>query len=125
MQKLLAALLVSAGAISGFAADEPAQEARFLTNARQLILEGKRSGEGYFSPDGKQLIFQSERESGNPFYQIYILDLETGDTTRVSPGKGKTTCSFFQPGTDRVIFASTHDDLEAEKKQKAELDFRA
>jgi Tol biopolymer transport system component len=125
MQKFLAALLVIAGAISGFAADEPAQEARFLTNARQLILEGKRSGEGYFSPDGKQLIFQSERESGNPFYQIYILDLETGDTTRVSPGKGKTTCSFFQPGTDRVIFASTHDDLEAEKKQKAELDFRA
>ena len=125
MQKFLAALLVSAGAISGFAADEPAQEARFIGNARQLILEGKRSGEGYFSPDGKQLIFQSERESGNPFYQIYILDLETGDTTRVSPGKGKTTCSFFQPGTDRVIFASTHDDLEAEKKQKAELDFRA
>ncbi|HEY2712169.1 MAG TPA: M28 family peptidase [Chthoniobacterales bacterium] len=125
MQKFLAALLIVAGATSGFAADEPAQEARFITNARQLILEGKRSGEGYFSPDGKQLIFQSERESGNPFYQIYILDLETGDTTRVSPGKGKTTCSFFQPGTDRVIFASTHDDLEAEKKQKAELDFRA
>ena len=125
MQKFLATLLVIVSAISGFAADEPAQEARFITNARQLILEGKRSGEGYFSPDGNQLIFQSERESGNPFYQIYILDFETGDTTRVSPGKGKTTCSFFQPGTDRVIFASTHDDLEAEKKQKAELDFRA
>src|SRR5262249_24993697 len=65
------------------------------------------------------------REPGNPFYQIYILDLETGDTTRVSPGRGKTTCAFFQPGTDRVIFASTHDDPEAVKKQKAELDFRS
>ena len=62
MQKFLAALLVSAG--------EPAQEARFIANARQLILEGKRSGEGYFSPDGKQLIFQSERELLNPFFQI-------------------------------------------------------
>src|SRR5574338_412379 len=104
--------------------DDATQEAHFLSNERQLILEGKRSGEGYFSPDGRQLIFQSEREPGNPFYQIYSLDLESGDVTRVSPGVGKTTCSFFQPGTDRVIFASTHEDPDALKKQKAELDFR-
>ncbi len=110
---------------SGAAAQDPAPETRFLTNTRQLIFEGKRSGEGYFSPDGKQLIFQSEREAGNPFYQIYILDFETGDTTRVSPGTGKTTCAFFKPGTDRVIFASTHGDPEAVAKQKAEIDFRA
>src|SRR5205823_9633071 len=36
-----------------------AQEARFLKNTRQLIYEGKRSGEGYFHPDGKRIIFQS------------------------------------------------------------------
>ena len=101
----------------GIAAEgDAAKEARFLKNTRQLIYEGKRSGEGYFSPDGKRLIFQSEREPGNPFYQIYILDLETGDSRRVSPGIGKTTCSFFQPGTDRVIFASTHEDPEAAEK---------
>ena len=107
------------------AADEAAQEERFISNARQLVFEGKRSGEGYFSPDGKKLIFQSEREAGNPFYQIYMLDLNTGETTRVSPGKGKTTCGFFQPGTDRVLFASTHADPQAVAKQKAELEFRA
>ena len=66
-------------------------EARFLSNVRQLIFEGRRSGEGYFSPDGKALIFQSEREPDNPFYQIYILDLTSGDIHRVSPGIGKTT----------------------------------
>jgi len=107
------------------AADEAAQEERFITNKRQLIFEGRRSGEGYFSPDGSKLIFQSEREEGNPFYQIYVLDLKTGETTRVSPGTGKTTCGFFQPGTDRVLFASTHADLQAMEKQKAELEFRA
>ena len=106
-------------------ADDAAQESRFLTQTRQLIYEGKRSGEGYFHPDGNLLIFQSEREPGNPFYQIDMLNFETGDTTRVSPGKGKTTCSFSQPGTDRVIFASTHADPDALKKQKTELDFRA
>ena len=107
------------------AADEVAQETRFMANARPLVFEGKRSGEGYFSPDGKRLIFQSEREAGNPFYQMFVLDLETGDTTRVSPGVGKTTCGFFQPGSDRVLFASTQDDPAAKEKQKAELDFRA
>ena len=100
-------------------------ESRFLSHARQLTFEGKRGGEAYFSPDGKALIFQSEREAGNPFYQIYVLDLESGDTHRVSPGIGKTTCAFFRPGSDEVLFASTHHDPDARAKQKAELDFRA
>jgi len=85
-------------------------ESQFLSEIRQLIFDGKRSGEGYFSPDGRSLIFQSERQADNPFYQIYLLDFETGDTHRVSPGIGKTTCAFFRPGADEVLFASTHHD---------------
>jgi Tol biopolymer transport system component len=106
-------------------AEDANQESRFIANARQLIFEGRRSGEGYFSPDGRKLIFQSEREEGNPFYQMYVLDLNSGDTVRVSPGIGKTTCGFFQPGSDRVIFASTHADPDALAKQKTELELRA
>jgi Tol biopolymer transport system component len=106
---------------------EPAAnpEPTFLTNVRQLTFEGKRSGEAYFAPDGKRMIFQAEREADNPFYQIYILSLETGDVNRVSPGTGKTTCSFFNPAQDRVIFASTHLDPNAVAKQKQEFDLRA
>ena len=100
-------------------------EARFLSNIRQLTFQGRRSGEAYFSPDGKALILQSEREPDNPFYQIYILDLESGDSHRVSPGIGKTTCAFFRPHSDEVLFASTHLDAEAKAKQKAEFDLRA
>jgi Tol biopolymer transport system component len=110
---------------SAKAADEATQESGFISNTRQLIFEGRRSGEGYFSPDGSKLIFQSEREEDNPFYQMYVLDLNAGETTRVSPGTGKTTCGFFQPGTDRVLFASTHADPQALEKQKAEQEFRA
>jgi hypothetical protein len=51
--------------------------------------------------------------------------LESGDTTRVSPGYGKTTCAFLRPKSDDVLFASTHLDPQAKEKQKAELDFRA
>ncbi|MCS6904704.1 MAG: M28 family peptidase [Bacteroidia bacterium] len=101
------------------------EEKILLTNIRQLIYEGKRSGEGYFSPDGKKMIFQSEREPNNPFYQIYILDLETGETHRVSPGKGKTTCAFFRPNSQEVLFSSTHLDPLTEKLQAEELAFRA
>src|SRR5678816_170320 len=100
-------------------------EDTFLSNTRQLTFEGKRSGEGYFSADGKALVFQSEREADNPFYQIYVLDLEPGESRRVSPGMGKTTCAFLRPGTDEVLFASTHLDPKALEKQKAELEFRA
>lgn len=104
-----------------FAADEN----HFLSNTRQLIYEGKRSGEGYFSADGKSLIFQSERLQNNPFFQIYMLDLESGDSRLVSTGKGKTTCSFVRPGKDEILFGSTHLDPKVEAGQKAELDFRA
>jgi len=115
----LAAACVGAASLSLVGA-----EADFLSRTRQLTFQGK-TGEAYFSPDGGHLIFQSEREPGNPFYQIYIMDLETGDLSRVSPGMGKTTCAFFQPGTDRVIFASTHADPATLEHQKAELEFRA
>lgn len=110
----------------GMAAGAHAQdEAAFLSNARQLTFEGRRSGEGYFSQDGTKLVFQSEREPGNPFYQIYLLDLETGDTTRISPGHGKTTCAWMHPDGDRILFASTHEDPQSEALQKAEYEERA
>src|SRR5262245_23429759 len=86
------------------------QERDFLSRIRRLTVEGRRAGEGYWSPDGRRLVFQSEREPGNPFYQIYLLDLTSGDTTRISPGTGKTTCAFFRPGSDQILFASTHAD---------------
>ena len=107
------------------AADKANGEAEFLSRVRQLTLDGRRSGEGYFSPDGKHIIFQSEREKHNPFYQIYTMDMQSGDVVRVSPGHGKTTCAFFRPNCDEVLFASSHVDPKVKSKQKAELDFRA
>ena len=99
-------------------------ENSLLTGTRQLTYEGRRAGEGYFSADGSKMVFQSEREAGNPFFQIYVLDLETGDTQRVSPGTGKTTCAWFHPGGERLLFASTHDDDRARAKQDEELKMR-
>ena len=96
-----------------------------LSRIRQLTFAGKRSGEGYFAHDGKSLVFQSEREAGNPFYQIYQLDLLTGGTRRISTGLGKTTCAWLHPDGKRVLFASTHLDKDARAKQEKELEERA
>ena len=127
---LLTAAILAAFPLASQAGQDPnasasLNEGRLLSNHRQLIFEGRRSGEGYFSADGKLLIFQSEREPGNPFYQIYLMDLETGDTRRVSPGTGKTTCAWIHPSGDRVLFASTHADALAKTKQEDELEKRA
>jgi Tol biopolymer transport system component len=107
------------------AQDRAYTEKDFLTRTRRLTVEGRRAGEGYFSLDGKKMVFQSEREPGNPFYQIYELDLEMGETRRISPGRGKTTCAFYQEHTGNVLFASTHHDPRSEELQKSELEKRA
>ena len=99
-------------------------ESELLSGTYQLITDSLRSGEGYFSADGKQLIFQSEVPGDNPFYQIFLRDLETGETHLVSPGIGLTTCAWVHPIFDSVMYSSTHEDPEALVKQAEEIRIR-
>ena len=99
-------------------------ESELLVGAPQLITDSLRSGEGYFSADGSQLIFQSEVPGNNPFYQIFVRDLQTGDTSLVSPGVGLTTCPWFHPNLDLVMFSSTHEDPQSLAKQAEEIRIR-
>jgi Tol biopolymer transport system component len=102
-------------------------EAVHLKNIRQVTSEDAfvRAGEGYFSPDGKSIIFQAEEKgSGNPFYQIFIMDLATKKFRRVSPGVGRTTCAYFAPDRKKIIFASSHLDPDAKKQYAIELKAR-
>ena len=121
----LAAAALAALTAPAPAADGEPDESTFLERSRRLIYEGKRSGEGYFSADGGLLVFQSERRPENPFYQIYLLDLATGDTREVSTGIGKTTCAFIRPDGSEILFGSTHGDPRSAELQQQELDFRA
>lgn len=101
------------------------QESKYLKNIQQVTSDFVRAGEGYFSPDGKTIVFQAEEKgTGNPFYQIYTMDLKTKKISRVSPGIGKTTCAYFSPDGKHLIFASTHLDPKAKSKQKAEYEER-
>jgi Tol biopolymer transport system component len=129
MSRTRIAAVLGVAVVAGLAASAQgpagAGERDFLSRIRRLTVEGRRAGEGYWSPDGTRLVFQSEREPGNPFYQIYVLDLGSGDVKRISPGMGKTTCPFFRPGSDEILFSSTHADPKSKQYQDEEIAFRA
>jgi Tol biopolymer transport system component len=97
---------------------------QFYTDLQQITFSGKRSGEGYFSREDSKLVYQSENVAGNPFYQIYTLDLRTGQTRLVSNEIGKTTCAWFHPNNVDILYSSTHLDPLSRKKQEAELEER-
>lgn len=100
-------------------------EDQLISNTRRLVSNSLRSGEGYFSADGRRFIYQSEEPgSNNPFYQIFLMDLATGVSQRVSPGMGLTTCAWIHPTLERVMFSSTHDDPDALSKQAEEIAIR-
>jgi len=79
---------------------------KHLRNIKQLTFGGENA-EAYFSSDGKQLIFQSTRD-GRGCDQIYTMDVDGSGLKMISNGEGRTTCSYFFPGTKRVLYSSTH-----------------
>lgn len=71
----------------------------------QLTFEGD-NGEAYFSSDGTKLIYQS---SGGDYKcdKIWTMRLDGSEKKMVSPTRGAHTCSFFFPGDQEIVFAST------------------
>ena len=86
--------------------DESAETEAHLANLRQLTFGGENA-EAYFASDGSELIFQSTRE-GVPCDQIFRMDLDGSDLRMVSTGDGRTTCGYFHPDGESIIYASTH-----------------
>jgi Tol biopolymer transport system component len=84
---------------------------RHLRNVRQLSFGGENA-EAYFSGDGQRLIFQSKRD-GRACDQIYTMRADGSATQMVSTGDGRTTCSYFFPKRQRILYASTHLDGKA------------
>jgi len=76
-----------------------------MKNVTQLTFDGD-NGEAYFSPDGRKLIFQSNR-GGYACDKIWIMNIDGSDKKMVSPNHGAHTCSFFFPDNQRIVFAST------------------
>ena len=102
--------LLAEGGASGPAAEQAAVAAPgaevHLANIRQLTFGGENA-EAYFSHDGSEIIFQSTRE-GVPCDQIFRMNLDGSNQRMVSTGDGRTTCGYFYPDGESIVYASTH-----------------
>ncbi|HVZ72840.1 MAG TPA: M28 family peptidase [Polyangia bacterium] len=85
-----------------------------LANLRELTAGGENA-EAYWAWGGDQLILQARAATAScdRIVRMPLRTPLTGDpnampvTVPVSDGKGATTCSYFLPGDEEVIFAST------------------
>jgi Tol biopolymer transport system component len=83
-------------------------EERHFRNLRQVTFGGQNA-EGYWSPDGKQIVYQRMNEAeGVMCDQEYVVDLASGRSRMVSSGKGRVTCGYLYERGRRVLYASTH-----------------
>ena len=87
-----------------------------LSNVHQLTFGGDNA-EAYFSFDDAMLVFQATNPSWEvPCDQIFTMPVDgyRGDRPRMlSTGMGRTTCSYFLPGNQTIVYASTHKGDEA------------
>ena len=99
---------------------------KHLANVRQLTFGGTNA-EAYFSADDKFLTFQHQGQFYDPHTganagpaipcdQIYTIPVlpfnqasgsEMAEIKRLSNGKGRTTCSYFFPSGNRILYSST------------------
>ena len=87
---------------------------KHLKNIRQLT-HGGTNAEAYWSFDGQWLTFQAKGggvpglpQSKPECDQIYRMRANGTDAQLVSTGMGRTTCSCYLPGNERILFSSTH-----------------
>ncbi len=87
-------------------------EETHFKNIRQVTFGGDNA-EAYWSFDDKQLVFQSNNKDWNvECDQMFLMDAKEifKDKTppMISTGNGRTTCAYFLPDNEHIIYASTH-----------------
>jgi Tol biopolymer transport system component len=103
---ICAGLLLLAQSASQSLVDRRTPQEVHLRKLRQLTFGGQNA-EAYFSADGRQLIFQTQRD-GLKCDQIYVMNTDGSGAHMVSTGKGRTTCSYFFPDGKHILYSSTH-----------------
>jgi TolB protein len=72
------------------------------------LTDGGANAEAYFSADGRRVIYQATVPGESECDQIYTINVDGTDRRLVSTGAGRTTCGYFFPSGDRIIYSSTH-----------------
>lgn len=80
-------------------------EEKWFSVLYELSNHGENA-EAYFSWDSRMLVYQA---TVPPYAcdQQYLLNLITGERKRLSHGLGRTTCGYFFPDNQRLLYSST------------------
>ncbi|HWF10116.1 MAG TPA: hypothetical protein VG297_16730 [Bryobacteraceae bacterium] len=111
MRAMYRNLLVTCAALTAgvlvWAASAPSTNLadNFYTDVKQLT-SGGENAEAYWAPDGKRLIFQSTR-GALKCDQIFVMNADGSNQHMVSSGKGRTTCGYFLPDNQHILYATT------------------
>ncbi|MGB0788847.1 MAG: TolB family protein, partial [Marinirhabdus sp.] len=87
-------------------------EEKHFKDIRQVTFGGDNA-EAYWSFDDTKLIFQSNFEKwGVGCDQMFLMDapetFKNSQPPMISTGKGRTTCAYFLPDDQHIVYASTH-----------------
>lgn len=80
------------------------------SSAQQLTTEGE-SWNGSFSPDGRKIIFLSEKRIGHSQSQVYELSLSLSRQRRVTFHDGDNASPRFDSSGKYILYASTTDEI--------------
>ncbi|GAA0872711.1 hypothetical protein GCM10009117_18580 [Gangjinia marincola] len=87
-------------------------EEKYFASIRQITFGGDNA-EAYWSFNDSMLVFQSNAEKWNVGCdQMFLMQAEETFLDKTPPmlstGKGRTTCAYFLPDDQHIVYASTH-----------------
>ena len=88
------------------------QEEKHFKSIRQVTFGGDNA-EAYWSFDDSKLVFQSNNSAwGMQCDQMFLMNIEEtfkdSQPPMISTGMGRTTCAYFLPDNEHIVYASTH-----------------
>ena len=88
------------------------EEEKHFKSIRQVTFGGDNA-EAYWSFDDSKLVFQSNNAAwGMQCDQMFLMKSEEtfkdSQPPMISTGMGRTTCAYFLPDNEHIVYASTH-----------------
>jgi len=74
---------------------------------RQLTFYSDRINGGWYQPTRGDFLVFSKDVGGNEFYQLFRLDLATGDVTLLTDGRSRNDTPLWNRAGDRMAYTST------------------
>ena len=78
-------------------------------NTRRLTNNRKSDSSPSWSPDGKWIIFASDRKGDDVNYEIYVMDTDGGNQRRLTNNRVHDTSPSWSSDGKRIVFSSYRD----------------